>query len=175
MRNVVLFNGYRTLYLCDPYCWNTMRRGMFQLGYVFPVFQEHAYWQKQSKELNDVTRHIKDGTDKEAAELFVTKILPEYVVVVYKLLCDLCKWCRFPPIFHEWFVETFPEPSVWLASRLNYGRTMAVMSMVGFILGWADGYLKGSQHLINFWKVGRQALRKYPSGHQQRRRRSCWF
>ncbi|KAG2115849.1 uncharacterized protein F5147DRAFT_751291 [Suillus discolor] len=74
-----------------------------------------------SKELNDVTRHIKDGTDKEAAELFVTKILPE-----------------FPPIFHEWFVETFPEPSVWLASRLNYGRTMAVMSMVGFILGLGD-------------------------------------
>ncbi|KAG2155117.1 uncharacterized protein EDB93DRAFT_1266510 [Suillus bovinus] len=72
-------------------------------------------------ELNDVTRHIKDGTDKEAADLFVNKILPE-----------------FPPVFHEWFVETFPEPSVWLASRLNYGRTMAVMSMVGFILGLGD-------------------------------------
>ncbi|KAG1768696.1 hypothetical protein EDD22DRAFT_1041450 [Suillus occidentalis] len=74
-----------------------------------------------SKELNDVTRRIKDGSDKDAAELFVTKILPE-----------------FPPVFHEWFVETFPEPSVWLASRLNYGRTMAVMSMVGFILGLGD-------------------------------------
>ncbi|KAG2369791.1 hypothetical protein BDR07DRAFT_1447599 [Suillus spraguei] len=74
-----------------------------------------------SKELNDVTRRIKDGSDKDAAELFVTKILPE-----------------FPPVFHEWFVETFPEPSVWLVSRLNYGRTMAVMSMVGFILGLGD-------------------------------------
>jgi phosphatidylinositol kinase/protein kinase (PI-3 family) len=42
---------------------------------------------------------------------------------------------RFPPVFHEWFLETFPEPSVWLASRLTYGRTAAVMSMVGFILG----------------------------------------
>jgi hypothetical protein len=31
----------------------------------------------QSKELNDVTRRIKDGSDKDAAELFVTKILPE--------------------------------------------------------------------------------------------------
>jgi serine/threonine-protein kinase ATR len=41
----------------------------------------------------------------------------------------------FPPVFHEWFIETFPEPSAWLASRLAYGRTAAVMSMVGFILG----------------------------------------
>lgn len=43
---------------------------------------------------------------------------------------------RFPPVFHDWFVETFPEPTAWLASRLSYGRTAAVMSMVGFILGF---------------------------------------
>lgn len=42
----------------------------------------------------------------------------------------------FPPVFHEWFIETFPEPTAWLASRLAYGRTAAVMSMVGFILGF---------------------------------------
>ena len=41
----------------------------------------------------------------------------------------------FMPVFHEWFIETFPEPTAWLASRLTYGRTAAVMSMVGFILG----------------------------------------
>lgn len=41
----------------------------------------------------------------------------------------------FPPIMHEWFIETFPEPSVWLASRTSYSRTTAVMSMVGYILG----------------------------------------
>jgi serine/threonine-protein kinase ATR len=41
----------------------------------------------------------------------------------------------YMPVFHEWFIETFPEPTAWLASRLTYGRTAAVMSMVGFILG----------------------------------------
>lgn len=46
---------------------------------------------------------------------------------------------RFPPVFHDWFIETFPEPTAWLASRLAYGRTAAVMSMVGFILGYAIG------------------------------------
>jgi serine/threonine-protein kinase ATR len=44
-------------------------------------------------------------------------------------------WYRFPPLFHNWFLETFPEPSVWLSSRLAYSRTAAVMSIIGFILG----------------------------------------
>ncbi|KAG6335950.1 hypothetical protein ID866_3139 [Astraeus odoratus] len=74
-----------------------------------------------TSEMNEVFGRIKGAPDKEAGELFVTKILP-----------------LFPPVFHEWFVETFPEPSAWLASRLSYGRTAAVMSMVGFILGLGD-------------------------------------
>lgn len=32
----------------------------------------------------------------------------------------------------------FPDPSVWLASRLSFSRTAAVMSMVGYILGLGD-------------------------------------
>jgi serine/threonine-protein kinase ATR len=43
---------------------------------------------------------------------------------------------RFPPVFHEWFLETFPEPSSWLRSRMAYGRTAAVISMVGYVLGF---------------------------------------
>ncbi|KAH0840168.1 Nop14-like family-domain-containing protein [Lanmaoa asiatica] len=75
----------------------------------------------KSTEMSEVFRKIKEATEKDAAELFTTKILP-----------------IFPPVFHEWFVETFPEPSAWLSSRLMYGRTAAVMSMVGFILGLGD-------------------------------------
>ncbi|KAK6580379.1 hypothetical protein PZA11_007401 [Diplocarpon coronariae] len=45
---------------------------------------------------------------------------------------------NFPPIFHRWFVAQFPEPSAWLAARLRYTRSCAVMSMVGTILGLGD-------------------------------------
>ncbi|KAJ3252885.1 serine/threonine-protein kinase M1 [Chytriomyces hyalinus] len=45
---------------------------------------------------------------------------------------------RFPPVFHEWFLETFPEPTKWFASRLSYSGTVAVMSMVGYIVGLGD-------------------------------------
>ncbi|EEB05355.1 ATR checkpoint kinase Rad3 [Schizosaccharomyces japonicus yFS275] len=55
------------------------------------------------------------------AKIFEEKILP-----------------RFPSVFHEWFMEAFPEPSSWVKSRQNYSRTLAVMSMVGYVLGLGD-------------------------------------
>ena len=50
------------------------------------------------------------------------------------------EWCRprFPPVFHKWLLKTFPEPSRWFATRLNCARSMAVWSMVGYVLGLGD-------------------------------------
>lgn len=45
---------------------------------------------------------------------------------------------QFPPVFHQWFVQQFPEPSAWFGARLKYTRSCAVMSMVGTILGLGD-------------------------------------
>jgi serine/threonine-protein kinase ATR len=45
---------------------------------------------------------------------------------------------HFPPVFHDWFVETFPDPSHWFNARLRYTRSAAVMSMVGHVLGLGD-------------------------------------
>lgn len=44
----------------------------------------------------------------------------------------------FPALFHDWFVETFPEPSAWFNARLRYTRSCAVMSIVGHVLGLGD-------------------------------------
>jgi serine/threonine-protein kinase ATR len=55
---------------------------------------------------------------RRAGEIFETRILS-----------------RYPSVFHEWFLATFPEPTVWLKARLAYGHTLAVMSMVGYVLG----------------------------------------
>ncbi|GAA5857265.1 hypothetical protein JCM8547_009406 [Rhodosporidiobolus lusitaniae] len=45
---------------------------------------------------------------------------------------------HYPSVFHDWFLETFPEPSAWHRARLAYSRTAAVISMVGFVLGLGD-------------------------------------
>ncbi|KAF7294192.1 hypothetical protein HMN09_01147600 [Mycena chlorophos] len=74
-----------------------------------------------SNDLSEIFNRIKTMQDPPAGDLFKTKVLT-----------------LFPPVFHDWFIEMFPEPSAWLASRLAYSRTAAVMSMVGFILGLGD-------------------------------------
>lgn len=45
---------------------------------------------------------------------------------------------QFPPLLHEWFTETYPEPDTWFAARLRYARSAAVMSMTGHVLGLGD-------------------------------------
>ncbi|XP_064474884.1 serine/threonine-protein kinase atr-like [Ornithodoros turicata] len=45
---------------------------------------------------------------------------------------------RFPPVFVEWFQTTFQDPTAWYTARRSYARTLAVMSVVGFILGLGD-------------------------------------
>ncbi|ODO06790.1 hypothetical protein I350_04149 [Cryptococcus amylolentus CBS 6273] len=48
-------------------------------------------------------------------------------------------WTRYQPTrFNEWFLTTWPEPSAWMASRSAYSRTLAVMSMIGYVLGLGD-------------------------------------
>ncbi|CEP61553.1 protein kinase MEC1 LALA0_S03e05446g [Lachancea lanzarotensis] len=45
---------------------------------------------------------------------------------------------KFPPVLYEWFLETFPDASVWYNSRNTFSRSYAVMAMVGHILGLGD-------------------------------------
>ncbi|XP_077988664.1 serine/threonine-protein kinase ATR-like [Glandiceps talaboti] len=45
---------------------------------------------------------------------------------------------RFPIVFPEWFLKTFPDPTSWYLARLSYARTLAVMCIVGYILGLGD-------------------------------------
>lgn len=59
--------------------------------------------------------------DPEKVKIFSTKVLR-----------------IFPPVLHEWFVESFPDPSAWFDARLRYTRSAAVMSIVGHVLGLGD-------------------------------------
>ena len=44
----------------------------------------------------------------------------------------------YPPYLHEWFLKRFSTPAQWFQSRLNFNRSTAVWSMVGFIIGLGD-------------------------------------
>ena len=44
----------------------------------------------------------------------------------------------FKPVFHRYFMDQFPAPAQWFARRLNYTRSVAVNSIVGYVLGLGD-------------------------------------
>ena len=45
---------------------------------------------------------------------------------------------RFKPVMHHFFLESFHAPSQWYERRLAYTRSVAVSSMVGYIIGLGD-------------------------------------
>ncbi|XP_049596564.1 serine/threonine-protein kinase ATR [Syngnathus scovelli] len=66
-------------------------------------------------------------------------ILPKNTPLEEKLRMHKEVLCaRHPPVFYEWFLRTFPDPTSWYSSRSAYCRSTAVMSMVGYILGLGD-------------------------------------
>jgi hypothetical protein len=83
-----------------------------------------------------MTTKLKDinTPDAEVVEIFRTQILAKH-----------------RPVLHEWFIDTFPDPAAWLASRLAFSRTCAVMSIVGAMLGLVQMQmpLRANSHLLS--------------------------
>lgn len=45
---------------------------------------------------------------------------------------------HFPAMFDRWFLKRFPEATAWFQARLKFSRSVAVWSMVGYIVGLGD-------------------------------------
>lgn len=61
--------------------------------------------------------------------------LPQRLKVLRKV------WHRIQPVFHFFFLEQWPDPTEWFSHQQAYSRSVAVMSIVGFILGLGDRHL----------------------------------
>ncbi len=53
---------------------------------------------------------------------------------------EICK--NFKPAFRHFFTESFLEPSVWYQNRLNYIRSVATSSIVGYVVGLGDRHVQ---------------------------------
>jgi ataxia telangiectasia mutated family protein len=45
---------------------------------------------------------------------------------------------HFKPVMHHFFLENFRTPQTWYERRLAYTRSVAVNSIVGYIIGLGD-------------------------------------
>ncbi|XP_077417783.1 serine/threonine-protein kinase ATR isoform X2 [Vanacampus margaritifer] len=72
---------------------------------------------------------------KELKKMILPKTTPleERLRIHRDVLC-----VRHPPVFYQWFLRNFTDPTSWYSSRSAYCRSTAVMSMVGYILGLGD-------------------------------------
>ncbi|CAG5113045.1 Oidioi.mRNA.OKI2018_I69.chr2.g7195.t1.cds [Oikopleura dioica] len=50
-----------------------------------------------------------------------------------------------PPVFHEWFLESFPTAGEWYQARETYQRSLAVTSIIGSIIGLGDRHCDNLQ------------------------------
>ncbi|KAG4079703.1 hypothetical protein HA402_009089 [Bradysia odoriphaga] len=54
----------------------------------------------------------------------------------FKRICE-----QFHPVFHNYFFEKFPRPGMWFERRLAYTNSVAITSMIGYILGIGDRHI----------------------------------
>jgi serine-protein kinase ATM len=52
---------------------------------------------------------------------------------IYRKCCS-----EFHPVFHNYFLENYPDPLTWYTRRLAYVRSVATSSMIGYIIGLGD-------------------------------------
>ncbi|XP_063698186.1 serine/threonine-protein kinase ATR-like [Culicoides brevitarsis] len=72
------------------------------------------------RDLKKIYPTKRDSIDKKK-QIFETQLLPSH-----------------PFVFGNWFRERFPNPHDWYQARCGYIKTLAVMSMVGYVLGLGD-------------------------------------
>lgn len=49
---------------------------------------------------------------------------------------------KFRPVFHMFFISSYPQPTVWFERRRAYMHSVATTSMVGYILGLGDRHVQ---------------------------------
>ena len=85
-----------------------------------------------NEEINNARKWLgqNDGKSKETASQtlmkYRTKVLPTFQ----------------PPVFWDWFQKHYSDATAWHGARTNYVKSVAVMSMVGYIIGLGDRHLE---------------------------------
>ena len=80
----------------------------------------------------------KEFRDRDAAEHndFSNDQHQKKLRAAFDTICD-----HHSPVFRYFFIENFPHPENWYASKTRYTRSVAVSSMVGHILGIGKSFI----------------------------------
>ena len=75
----------------------------------------------------------RDWKSRECRDKLAACQTREELRATYDKVC-----AKFKPVMHHFFLENFPNPQQWWEKRLVYTRSVAVNSMVGYVVGLGD-------------------------------------
>ena len=58
----------------------------------------------------------------------------------HEVFLEICK--NLKPVFRYFFMENYLESNDWFEKRLNYTRSVATSSIVGYIIGLGDRHVQ---------------------------------
>jgi serine/threonine-protein kinase ATR len=77
------------------------------------------------------TRHNLLTTNRKLKELLALSLPPKELFTKYLLP-------RYPALFYQWFIFQFSSPEAWYAAKLAFTHSMALFSVLGYIIGLGD-------------------------------------
>ena len=99
-------------------------------------------WVDGAEPARAIITKLSRSFDSGRKKSLVSRLVNKDSKLVDKLVTFKQLEIESPPVLYEWFLNTFPDPEAWLNSRSKYSRSLAVMSMVGYILGLGDRHLE---------------------------------
>ncbi|XP_074626555.1 serine-protein kinase ATM-like isoform X2 [Acropora palmata] len=108
------------------WCEDTVPLGEYLIGRPGTKAGAHSRYYPGDWTSLDCRKKVKVGDDSGRPRFEVYQELMEH----------------FRPVFRHFFLEKFPDPAVWFERRLTYTRSVAISSIVGYIVGLGDRHVQ---------------------------------
>ncbi|KAL6075751.1 non-specific serine/threonine protein kinase [Balamuthia mandrillaris] len=107
---------------------NTIPLGQYLIGSIkTPYHCAHVKYRPNDMLSKDARKELSQATGRDKRRVFDSIMN------------------RFKPVFHHFFLDKYPEPALWFEKRLNYVRSVATSSIVGYVVGLGDRH---SQNIL---------------------------
>ena len=142
-RSMEIFMHMNLLMKKDPRC--NERISFIRTFAVVPLGETCGLieWVENRTEIKDIILNLYETAEQPLRSSFLMRGVkinsPIEVMMAYNnerlIKCS-------PPVFHRWFYNNFPSSTDWYLARQEYTRSVAVMSMGGYIMGLGDRHLQ---------------------------------
>lgn len=108
------------------WCDNTIPLGEWLVG---DNGGAHSKYNKNDMLFSDCRRLLHNATDNSTTKQSRND--------AYMKICE-----NFKPVFRHFFTENFLDPKIWYQNRLNYIKSVATSSIVGYVVGLGDRHVQ---------------------------------